>query len=275
MNTKPFEHEVKENIIKIAKQDNILNKLDYSKILFYTFTDENFECGFYGKVETKLINNDLYFDVLINDKFINYSESEKAISISLHELFHCYEISITSKYINWKQLYFNHQFDNTHDLILDLAYHNWSEYFAYINTCKYHKRLFQLKPYIEMTDISLRVLKENAIKDGEAMLYDQAKNNIDNYIHNLILVLAHYNYSKDEKYIIDILNCKNTNYDSFYRQAIKLIPKLNELYTNYPNWVNEETLLSFGKQLTGIIKYYHLGFSTEDLSDNFIFKYIP
>lgn len=47
---------------------------------------------------------------------------------------------------------------------------------------------------------------------------------------------------------------------------------LNELIQTYPMWISEKEYITIGKILFQILDMNNIVFSTEDLSDNFIFK---
>ena len=63
-------------------------------------------------------------------------------------------------------------------------------------------------------------------------------------------------------------------YRLHYDYFIQLDPILKEIFALYPQQMSEEFLLIVGKNLFSIFNFYSLDYSTNDLSDTFVFKFV-
>lgn len=234
--------------------------------------------GYFGKVIPIEINNELKFNILYCDVvFLWYGNQNNprynyAKGVIAHEFYHCKEMIITSKYIDFHKLYFHGQIDTTYKYIFDLAVTQFSEYYAHFYSSKLYTENKDFEKTIFNSDISLTVLKDALKNEDKVPMYKFQKENIESFICNCIIQIARYHSTKDETYI-HVLDCyKNSkNFSNHYLYFIRLADLLNEYLIKYPENMSEECLMSFGKLLFSIFNLYKITFSTEDLSDNFEF----
>ena len=77
-------------------------------------------------------------------------------------------------------------------------------------------------------------------------------------------------HEKRYKNEVDYLK-RSSIYNKYYPYLIDLVYVMQELYTAYPNCQSEKTLMELGYKLFSFIKINGITYSTDDLSDNFIF----
>lgn len=265
------------SIIQTLKYENDFSIIQFENIKNISITEME-ELGYLGKVTPSEINNQLVFDVIIHKIIIenllsdNDDKIEYATSIIKHELFHIKEMVITNRKIPIMPI-FNIVRNSTYSMLIHLGYIQWSEYYAHYNSYKYYQEQFSINKQIEQAEISLTILKDTIIKEHSAQLYEFMYNNIESFIARAIIISAHYNYEHDKKCLTHLIRYRNSKlYKPFYDYIYELIPYMESLYNTYPNWVDESHFFDIGKHLFSIIHAFGITFSTDDLSDNFVFK---
>lgn len=235
--------------------------------------------GFYGKVNPIIVNNTLKFNIIYTDIVITWfynKNSNKYIyakSIIYHELYHLKEMCYTSKNVPQSILFLDENM-STHDVILCFALHQWSEYYAYRYSSKINTESFNLKNNIIDAYANLSVCSDHAKDNTTVSIPPEMEEKISKFISKCIREIAFYHETGDIKFI-DQINQYKDSYPNEYNYFIFLEKLLLQKWSEYESKISKEWLLDFGKSLYYIYKLYHLDFSTDDLSDNFIFKYIP
>lgn len=276
-------HDLKEYIYQIICL--LANQIDcdISKINEVQIIPSNENLGFLGKTAPILKNDILFFDLIFTDEVINWIIDDKnkqynhAIEVIAHELYHCEEMLITSQYINYKKIYFYNGIDTTYDLILNFAKKQFSEYYAYYYSSNYFllNTNCTFKKVINDSSIALYVLSDNAKDNLKVILPESFFEKIESFIYTCVKYLAKYHFTNDEKYLHIFDEYKdNQMYYLHYKHYLWLNSFLKETFTLYPQKMSEDFLISYGKNLLSIFKLYSLDYSTDDLSDNFILKYI-
>lgn len=210
------------------------------------------------------------FDILLYETIVkcisipNKSDNF-AKAVILHEIFHCKEINITSQIIG--NNYYFMQTDSTYLFILRIGMQQWSEYYAHYNSSVYYKTNPKLEESAKDVDIYMSVFSQkmrdakNIIQMPESFLHT-----IEYFICSTIIAVAQNNQLGNEKLIV------NNSYLNDYILNVSIIMK--QKYAEYPTWVSIQNFMDIGRKLMGFLHNYHIGYSTEDLSDNFMFKYI-
>lgn len=214
--------------------------------------------------------NPITFNILLYKTIVEYISIPNknynfAKAVILHEIFHCKEISITSQIIGNK--YYFLQTDSTYLFILRIGIQQWSEYYAHFNSSIYHRTNPKLNENAKNVDIYLTVFSEkihnenNMLQMPEIFLYK-----IEDFICSVIIAVAQNNRLGNED-----LNVKNIHLNNY---ILDIAIYMNQKYLKYPTWVSINDFINIGKKLIGLLHYYHIGYTTKDMSDNFIFKYI-
>lgn len=234
--------------------------------------------SFLGQVIPSTENGRMIYNLLFHSSIVDELSSadcdkiNHAIAVIKHELFHIKEMIITNRKFSFFPIYKN-QADSTRSLLIKLGYMQWSEYYAHFHSYKYHQSQTAIHKEIEQSEVSLTVLRDNTIKENSATMYEFLYNNIHDFIAKAIILSAHYNNKHDKKCLAHLIRYHNSKlYKPFYDYIYMLIPYMESLYLSYPNWVSDSSFLDIGKQLFSIINYFNITYSTDDLSDNFIFK---
>ncbi len=234
----------------------------------------------YGIAEHFIQESRIYFnikladDVLLNIRHVqNSTETFMAKSIFQHELFHCVEI----KYLYEKcvlqspnPLDDSFGITTTYNFLYDEAVKLWSEFFA----C-YHNR--KINEWHECPDARVDINQLNkwisATKyyldnHEDIRLCEDMLNFLHKFWYNMISLIAVHLHNH-EKILID--DYKNTDYDyiSVYFDFVYQYLKTNLDF--YPVWLSEENYIKLGKALMKILEINNITYSTDDLSDNFIF----
>lgn len=266
-----IKNELDKCIQSFYPENKLINELQIIKY--------NDSLGFYGKVMPEIINNELKFNIIYSDIIVNWfctHDADKYVyakSIIYHELYHLKEMSYTCNYIP-RNILFLRQNISTHDVILDFALHQWSEYYAYRLSSEIDTESHSLKNKIINTHVCLSVALEYASFYTTVSIPVESEQKIANYIATCVREIAFYHGTNNISFLKPIYQYNDT-YPNECKYYLFLEKLLNEKWKEYPTKISEEWLLEFGKSLFYIYKLYHLDFSTEDLSDNFVFKYIP
>ena len=96
---------------------------------------------------------------------------------------------------------------------------------------------------------------------------------IDDLNSKLIAEIAYYHATEDKRYINDISK-ELCDYPKIYMHFSCLKEDLNRRWNEYKGNLSVDWYLELGKSLFKIYQYHGVTFSTEDLSDNLIFKYV-
>ncbi len=233
----------------------------------------------HGKVNPIIMDEELYIELSIHKKVIdnfntdNQNKQQISQSIIKHELFHCKEISITSTYIDWHKAYFHEPITTTKLLLFDTAIKQWSEYYAYYNSAKLYKRDINLLNRISSSDASLTVMHNKLIEGfRDIQMPFSFITDIISFIHICIIFSAYYNSTNDKKYHKELAYIEHSSlYKKYYPYIKDLSYVMNTLYTSYPKWISESAMIEVGYKLFSFIKINGITYSTNDLSDNFIF----
>lgn len=184
---------------------------------------------------------------------------------------------ITSQYIDYKKIYFFDEYTTTYDYVLELSRLMISEYYAYYYSSSIYSEDtdYSSKQDINDSSISLYALHKKAKEDNEVYVPEEFMKKIKSFIYRCVKHIARYHYTNDIRHLQVFDKYKDDElYRFHYDYFIHLNPILKEMFSQYPQQMSDNFLLSFGKKLLSIFNYYSLDFSTNDLSDTFYFKYI-
>ena len=237
----------------------------------------------YGTNKHYIKENKIYFIIELLDEIIpfvsntqNSLDTFKAKSIVQHEICHCIEM---------KQLYDSHclreenplnenfRINTTYNFLYEQAVNIWSEFFACCHNRKindWHEcpnvedDLKQLDKWISATKFYLE--KHEDIKLCEDMLYF-----LHSFWYHMISVIAVYLHNHES---ILIANYENTEYEYVSQYFTYIYQRFKHALETYPGWVSEDGYISLGKSLMKMLEFNQITYSSDDLSDNFIFKFV-
>lgn len=217
------------------------------------------------------IEFELYIKDVLLDKLVSKDNNEQtyAQSIIVHELFHMKEFIITNSIIPLMPIYKTCK-TSTYNLLLNLGYTQWTEYYAHYNSSKYFlEKPINIKEVVELSKDAINIIEQYINQNREYQMPEVVYDAILEFISYTIKLSARYNQSSDNLFILS-LESISIVYKEHYDYIFEIISYMDELYKNYPNWVSNEKFLEIGKTLFGIIHKYNIDYSTNDLSDNFI-----
>lgn len=264
-----------DELKNISRIDQNLQSLSYRNIKIRIVPPNP---DFRGKIDPNFIDGKLYFDILFDENVIknlsstNVNNKEEALSIVLHELYHYKECTITASKMDYQRLLFDKNYSDTYTMVFSTGYKQWTEYYAYYNSSKYYQRDINFNDIIRHSWTSLYATQDFLSKNESTKMPFSIYESIKNFISNAIIFTAQYNSSLDSKYLESIMKFKkNKDYSNHYDYIIELISYMNDLYNSYPSWVSEVKFIEIGKYLLNILHRYNITYSTDDLSDNFVF----
>ncbi len=234
----------------------------------------------YGTTKHFIKDGKISFNIELSDDIIIYIsdiqnslDAFKAKSVFQHEICHCIEI---------RRLYENHYLEEpnpldenfvintTYSFLYEQAVKIWSEFFACYHNRKINEwhecpnvelDIIELNKWISATQYCLNNNKSIRLcEDMLSFLYD--------FWYHMVSVIAIYFHNKEDILINDYKNTKY-NYVPEYFEFIYQCLKANLDF--YPVWLSEENYIKFGKALMKILELNSITYSTDDLSDNFIF----
>ena len=272
MNTKKISRFKKNKICKLVSNYLSPKTIEYKRIKKIIFFQDKEELKKYrGKVIPLIKHNKLYFDILldcdIGEKIIKNEKLDTTEnSIILHEFFHCQEMLITTHYINVDS-YFK-QIDSTKAFLTYVAIQQWSEYYAYYYTAKISERSMTIIKSIIEVNRGLKVVEEKIQKVNSIQLSDYYLDLLWNFVRAYIMLAAHYNATKNERYLEVIKIFKNEyRFRLLYDFIINITKYLDTLFRTYPKWCSESSYEKMGNELTSFIRIYNMKFSdTNDFS---------
>ena len=164
----------------------------------------------------------------------------------------------------------NFKINTTYNFLYSEAVNIWSEFFACYNNCKINEwhecpnvedDIMQLDKWILATKYHLN--NHNDVRLCEDML----KFLHTFWYHMVSLIAVHLHNSED----ILINDYKNSKYKYIppYFEYIYQYFKTNIEY--YPTWLSEDNYINLGKSLLKVLEINQITYSTNGLSDNFIF----
>lgn len=235
----------------------------------------------YGVTSHFIQENKIYFDIELSDDLLPYltlipdsTQTFMAKAVFQHELFHCVE----RRKLYEEQIFHKHDPFNksstvstTYDFLLDEAIVLWSEFYA----C-YHNRKLNIWHEVPngAEDITATLSWIKAVlqyaQQSNAMEFSVPEDflkTLHTFWYNMISVIALHIHSNEDILIQDYV--KDTVITQYFN---KLYDYLAKKLQNYPVWLSESNYLEFGKLLMSIIELYHLTYSTDDFSDNFVFR---
>lgn len=270
-------NKITEYITKLSHQVDL--KFDLIQRICIVTYEKSME--WYGKVNPVVYDGKLYYELLLQQNIIDdlLSENEDSIQISesiiMHELFHCKEISITSSYIDYNKLYFKEQFVTTRELLFDTAVQQWGEYYAHYNSAPKYERNIKISNKFSSIEAALCILYEELSKSSniiDIQLPDSFITSMIQFIHISIMFVAHYNSTKNKKYQKELEYIERSSlYQKYFKYLKELSCYMDALYMTYPKWVSEKAFMELGYKLFSFIEINGITYSTNDLSDNFIF----
>lgn len=270
---------INNDIIKILEQYSNEINFDYKLIYRIHIIAYDKLNEWNGKVELLNVNNNLCFELLLQQNVIDNLSSTnnelvmESLSVIFHELYHCKEMYVVSQNTQWENIYFHAPIDTTKLLLLQIGSHQWSEYYAYYNSSKIYQRKIDLVH--KLTDamgsaiVLYNTLDKSDILDVQMQLNDI--HNFEQFIHYCVMLVAHYNsthgklYQKELNFIKGVSIC-----EAYYPYLMDISSHLDSLYATFPYWVSEYSFIELGCKLLSFIRIHGLTFSTQDYSDNFI-----
>lgn len=234
----------------------------------------------YGTTKHNIKDGQIIFIIELSDDIIPYvsnvqnsTDTFKSKSIVQHEICHCIEIKqlYDSNCLgNENPLNENFKINTTYNFLYEQAVNIWSEFFACYNNRKINEwhecpnveeDLDQLNKWILATQYHLN--NHNDVRLCEDML----KFLHTFWCHMVSLVAVHLHNSED--ILIDDYKNSKYNYIPPYFEYIYQYFKINIEY--YPTWLSEDNYINLGKSLLKVLDINQITYSTNDLSDNFIF----
>lgn len=285
------------NLFKNKNDLQIIKKLPYYKKfykpIFLKFINElNFDSKYidnihiihnkqsYGTTKYIMKEKRVYFNIELSDDVLLYIsdiqnslDTLKAKSIFQHEICHCIEI---------KQLYENHYLDtpspldenfvinSTYNFLYSEAVNIWSEFFACYHNRKFNEwhecpnaelDIIQLNKWISAVQYHLN--NRESIKLCESMLFF-----LHDFWYHMVSVIAVHLHNQEDLLINDY---KNTDYNYVPEYFNFIYQYLTVNLEQYPMWLSKENYIKLGKVLMKILEINNITYSTDDLSDNFIF----
>lgn len=257
-------------------------ELDFSKITEIEIISSNAINDWLGKTEPIAQDNILYLKLLFVQSVVDDLNSEDSSrillskNIILHELFHCKEILTTSSfYKDIRKLYFHPPITTTKMLLIDTAFHQWSEYYAYYNSAKSYKKDIDISNALRIANVDIEVLQKDltGYNIQEIKIIPEFIEDSIDFIHHSIQLIAFYNSTHDIKYKNQIEKyMRNESYQYYYPYLKDLTSYMNDLYKTYPNWISEQNFIELGNKLMSFIKIFNLWFPVDCLSKNFVLK---
>ena len=234
----------------------------------------------YGTTNHYVKDGQIYFTIELSDDIISYvsdiqnsTDTFKAKSIVQHEICHCIEI---------KQLYESNclgiinplsesfTINTTYNYLYSEAVNIWSEFFACYHNRKINEwhecpnvedDLVQLNKWISATKYYLD--KHNDIRLCEDMLKF-----LHTFWYHMVSIIAVHLHNHENILINDY---KSTEYSCIPAYFEFIYQYLKAYLDFYPTWLSEDNYIKFGYALMKILELNHITYSTDDLSDNFIF----
>ncbi len=235
----------------------------------------------YGTTKYYIKDNHIIFIIELSDDIIPYVsekqdslETFKAKSIVQHEICHCIEI---------KQLYDrqclgnenplneNFKINTTYNFLYSEAVNIWSEFFA----CYYNRKvnewhecpnvkndLIQLNKWISATKYHLDIHKD-------VQLCEDMLKFLHGFWYHMVTLIAIHLHNQENILIADYQNTKYKYIPQYFEYIYNYFKMHIE---HYPVWLSEDNYIDLGKSLFKILEINKIIFSTNDLSDNFIFK---
>jgi len=269
--------DVIKSIITETKSHNDFKSVSFDNInkIHITVMDNNIE--WLGMIAPSISNNKLVFELFVQNSIFEdllSNDNDKKLyakSIIIHELYHLKELSISNNKIDIMPIY-NIKRNCTRSLLINLGYKQWTEYYAHYNSAKYYCPPVNLSNVIYQSEISLTVIKRELYNSQDIQLPEFIYKNIEDFISFTVKLAAIYNQSKNDDILNHLQKYKNnTLYMNHFNYIYKIISYMDNIYQAYPDWVSEEKFLVIGKRLFSIVHDYNITYSTNDLSDNFIF----
>ena len=87
--------------------------------------------------------------------------------------------------------------------------------------------------------------------------------------YNMVSMIAIHLHNNEDIVITDYVNSTDIRIQKYFHY---LYDTLKVLIKYYPSWLSENQYIKLGKSLMKILEIYGITYSTDDLSDNFIFK---
>ncbi len=237
----------------------------------------------YGTTIPIVEDGKLQFIIELSDDILIYIsntqnslEKLKSKSVFQHEICHCIEIKnlFDKSILNVPKLFDDKiPINTTYNFIYSEAVNIWSEFFA----C-YHNRIYN--EWHEIPDVKLDI--KQLLKWIDATIY-LLNDNVDiRLCEDMMKFMHEFWYHMVSLIAIHLHNNKNLLIDDYLTSGNPTITKYfhyiyNYLKTNiefYPHWLSEDNYIKFGKALMKILELNGITYSTNDLSDNFIFKSI-
>ena len=237
----------------------------------------------YGTTRHIIKDDHIYFIVELSDDIIPYVsdiqnsiDTFKAKSIVQHEICHCIEI---------KQLYDsnclginnplndNFRINTTYNFLYSEAVNIWSEFFA----CYHNRKFNEWHEYpnaeddIKQLNKWLSATKYYLDKHEEIQLCEDMLKFLHTFWYHMVSLIAVHLHNHENILIADY---KNTEYKYIPQYFEYIYQCFRSKLESYPAWLSEDSYINLGKALIKILELNHIGFSTDDLSDNFIFKYV-
>ncbi len=237
----------------------------------------------YGTTRPQIENNHVSFTIELSDDILLYIsnvqdslDTFKAKAIFQHEVCHCIEIKklLENKCLNSPNpLDDNFLINTTYNFLYSESVNVWSEFFACYHNRKINewheipdveKDLIQLNKWINATQHCL--IGENDIRLCEDMLTF-----LHEFWYHMVSIIAIHLHNHED---ILINGYQNAEYDYIPKYFEYIYQFFQIKLEYYPIWLSEDNYINLGKALMKILELNNITFSTNDLSDNFIFKSI-
>lgn len=238
----------------------------------------------YGMTSPNIVNGMIDFIIEISDDIVPYiyevqdtTEKFQAKSVFQHEIFHCKEILYLyeNRLLSEPNPFSNNfSIETTYNFLYERSIKLWSEFYACYEN---HK----INPWHEIPNLIIDVKElDKWIKSITILLnekYDDIKltketiNALYTLWYHMISLMAVYMQNKEPLLLKEFQDCYlDYPYTKEYFKSI--YDYLSNMIANYPNWISEDNYIEFGKKLLSIFEINGITYTTDDLSDNFIFK---
>lgn len=168
-------------------------------------------------------------------------------SIIYHELQHCKEINITDQKVDINQIDNPPNYSLT-EHYLYFGYHQWSEYYAYYHSSfTYPANIKGIEKFPNILR-DIEVFKQNKPYRGETKYDWHYQNNIEPFVRNAVILVAHFKSGIDSqaKIVLQDFISLDANMKTYFDRLVKVF---DEFYQNYPNNVSYTNFINIGKTL--------------------------
>ena len=251
-------------LINYIRRQAIMLKIDCKDIKYIKIVSMEQAKDFGGKVE---MQEKQKFNMILSEGIFAYvlQGNEHGENVVRHELYHIKDGLRVGEKIDIFELYNHRKLKNTKELILDIGWHQMSEFYAHYYTFEDDISQDRIDKALSLADIYLTAISQEVQKKEQVFLNQNIFKMIENFVDLNVIISARDCFRQG--YFDKVYESYQKKYYNLCQYASDVKEYMQDKFKNYPSEVSEQFYFEIGLFLMKIFEKYNAKLGQKDFLD--------